>query len=135
NKEASNSCSAPPTASSRVSSSTQETSNTASTTRSETTTTQNNSRCRPYTSSTSQWQTPASPSHNSKPSWSRSIAERWSRTTGPLTGTASHTTDSRSLPTAYRLERSSARDTVSGTVETNTTRWDTSRRIHSTGLA
>src|SRR5207253_3139994 len=79
--------------------------------------------------------TPASPSHNSKPTWSRSIVERWSRTTAPRTGTASHTTDSRSPPTAYRLEQSSAQDTASGTAETNTTKWDTSKRIHSTELA
>src|SRR5207237_26775 len=83
NKETSNSCSAPPTASSPVSSSAPETSKNASTTRSESSTTQNNSRCRPYTSSTSQWPTPASPSHNSKPTWSRSIVEKWSRKKAP----------------------------------------------------
>src|SRR5438876_1784568 len=135
NKETSSSYSAPPTASSPVSSSAPETSKNASTTRSESSTTRNNSRCRPYTSSTSQWPTPASPFHNSKRTWSRSIVERWSTTTGPRTGTANHTTDSRSPPTAYRLEQFSAQDTVSGTAETNTTKWDTSKRIHSTGSA
>src|SRR5207237_9087543 len=94
NKETSNLYSAPPTASSPVSSSAPETSKNASTTRSESSTTQNNSRCRPYTSSTSQWPTPASPFHNSKRTWSRSIVERWSTTKGPRKGTGYHTKDS-----------------------------------------